>query len=247
MFVRNCWVQPPGEEVEWQQQYQDPQRRSGGWWGEAVAVPRKSWHIHQKQLSFQPVWIYKQTNLNHTHTLLKEYISEEENFSVSLQERFDFFLFFRLVVENVLMSNSSGFNFDQILPTNNKVLYLVLVGEGVLMSNPSGLQSKLSFHIPTKRQWQCATMPWIKWQCQQIEWFRPGWRRGRCNLAGIFTNTEFLDYCNCKFVSLRDHAILVCVYQILWGIWWSQYNCQNFHNCNKSGGLLFVFRVSWVS
>ena len=86
------------------------------------------------------MWIYKQTNFNHTHTLLKKYISEEENFSVSLQERFDFFLFFRLVVENVLMSNSSGFNFDQILPTNNKVLYLVLVGEGVLMSNPSGLQ-----------------------------------------------------------------------------------------------------------
>ena len=86
------------------------------------------------------MWTYKQKNLNHTHTLLKEYISEEENFSVSLQERFDFFLFFRLVVENVLMSNSSGFNFDQILPTNNKVLYLVLVGEGVLMSNPSGLQ-----------------------------------------------------------------------------------------------------------
>ena len=51
-----------------------------------------------------------------------------------------FFLFLWLVVENVLMSNSSGFNFDQILPSNDKVLYLLLVGEGVLMSNPSGLQ-----------------------------------------------------------------------------------------------------------
>ena len=52
VFVRNCRVQAPGEEVEWQQQYQDPQRRlmmEGG--GSA------SRQIHQQKLSLQSIWI----------------------------------------------------------------------------------------------------------------------------------------------------------------------------------------------
>ena len=71
------------------------------------------------------MWIYKQTNLNHRYQKKKTAFLFRKIFIFSSFYHYDI----RLVVEDVLMSNSSGFNFDNSLPNNQKswVIWLSLL------------------------------------------------------------------------------------------------------------------------